>query len=132
MSQAAEPWTPPLIPLIYDDLGEKTRAVTQEDVQRWEVIEAQYRDIMKVVRRLHEVSPFFGDNIAKLHREIVVEGGKSSPFETGAVVGLKSGGPRLTVTGEKRSDGLVTCQWFVDGIQHSDAFDAAMLERAYP
>lgn len=64
-------WTPPL---IYDDIECKHRVVTQEDVNRWQVIEAQYRDILKVVRRAHVITPFATQaEIDKLHSELVAK-----------------------------------------------------------
>lgn len=50
-------------------------------------------------------------------------------FKVGDLVTLKSGGPSMTVNGEKRDDDLVTCQWFDGRELHTDAFDSPCLVR---
>lgn len=46
----------------------------------------------------------------------------------GTIVQLVSGGPNMMVTSmHDQIDGLVQCEWFVDGEVHRDCFDAANL-----
>jgi len=43
-------------------------------------------------------------------------------FKTGDLVHLKSGGPRMTVTGVDNENDIVNCQWFVGNTLNEDRF----------
>ena len=53
-------------------------------------------------------------------------------FSTGDVVRLKSGGPRMTVSGISHGqDGVLTCEFFVGNELRQHAFDEPMLALAW-
>lgn len=53
----------------------------------------------------------------------------SGEFAIGAVVRLKSGGPGMTVF-ERRSNGIISAEWFVNDMLQRDAFSPAELVAA--
>jgi uncharacterized protein YodC (DUF2158 family) len=48
-------------------------------------------------------------------------------WKPGDLVGVKSGGPAMTVAGESQL-GMVICEWFDGKKKMSDTFNAAVLE----
>lgn len=51
-------------------------------------------------------------------------------FETGDVVRLKSGGPKMTVHGEKHRSSQVICVWFDGTERKSGSFSPKTLKKA--
>jgi uncharacterized protein YodC (DUF2158 family) len=51
-------------------------------------------------------------------------------FETGDVVRLKSGGPRMTVVGHVQLSDIMLCKWFEGDKVHTDSFPSKALEGA--
>jgi uncharacterized protein YodC (DUF2158 family) len=50
-------------------------------------------------------------------------------FEIGDTVEMLSGGPVMTISGRPSKSKLVSCEWFVGGNHHWDAFEPAMLRK---
>jgi uncharacterized protein YodC (DUF2158 family) len=51
-----------------------------------------------------------------------------SGFKKGDVVQLKSGGPKMTITNPRQTDGTVFCEWFdKDGDRQNGAFEPESL-----
>jgi len=48
-------------------------------------------------------------------------------LKAGSVVQLKSGGPKMTYSGEKDEDGQLYCQWFVNDKLQTGYFISDML-----
>jgi uncharacterized protein YodC (DUF2158 family) len=51
-------------------------------------------------------------------------------FETGDVVRLKSGGPKMTVVGRMWGSDQLLCNWFEGDRSHAGSFPSKALERA--
>lgn len=51
-------------------------------------------------------------------------------IKAGAIVRLKSGGPKMTVSSESVSPDLVSCNWFADAELKSSCFDREQLKPA--
>jgi uncharacterized protein YodC (DUF2158 family) len=56
----------------------------------------------------------------------------TSDVMAGAIVYHKSGSPKLVVTGIKRTDGLITCQWFDGDTLCTESFEALALCFTHP